>query len=289
MPGRLCRSFVLLFAVLFLTTSLLGQVDSTATIVGWNLKGLTAIPDSRLPALARVIADLDPEVIALAEVNPDDVVDKLILELHKLGACYQGKIIHQTGIQNLAILYKTGIAVSNVELLAGSDDNNSGLRKALTADVRVGQFDFKLIALHLKSGRGSAERQTRSRPALVVSHFIQLAMGGAEKDVLVLGDYNMIPGQDEQNFADMNPAGFVRFVSSEELVGQFSHIGSGGTPGNLLDSYAISATQTREYIEKSLRIVRADQVMGRTLAQFDAEVSDHLPMVARFRVFVDDD
>lgn len=121
MPGRLCRSFVLLFAVLLLTTSSLGQVDTTATIVGWNLKGFTAIPDSRLPALARVIADLDPEVIALAEVNPDDVADEHILELHKLGACYQGKIIDQTAIQNLAILYKTGIAASNVELLAGSD------------------------------------------------------------------------------------------------------------------------------------------------------------------------
>ncbi len=289
MPSRFLRSLALFFAVLLLTASSFGQIDTTATIVGWNLKGFGAIPDSRLPNLARVIADVDTEVIALAEVNPDDVVDRLILELSKLGACYQGKVVDQPAIQNLAILYKTGVAVTNVALLDGSDDGNSGLRKALTADVRVGLFDFKLIALHLKSGRGSAERQTRSRQAAVIRSFIELATGAAEKDVLIVGDYNMIPGQDDQNFADMNPAGFVRFVSSEGLVGQFSHIGSGGTPGNLLDGYAVSADHAREYIEKSLRIIRADQVLGLTLAQFDAEVSDHLPVVARFRASLDDD
>lgn len=289
MLRRFLRSLALLFAVLLLSTSSLGQVNTTATIVGWNLKGFGAISDSRLPNLARVIADLDPEVIALAEVNPDGVVDKLILELHKLGGCYQGKVIDQPAIQNLAILYKTGVAVSNVALLDGSDDNNSALRKAITADVRVGMFDFKIIAIHLKSARGDTERQTRSRQATVISNFIQQAISGTEKDVLVVGDYNMIPGQDDQNFTDMSPSGFLRFISTEDLVGQFSHIGSGGTPGNLLDGYAISATHTREYIEKSLRIIRADQMMGLTLAQFDAEVSDHLPVVARFRIAVDDD
>lgn len=289
MPSRFLRSFAFLAALFLLISSSVGQVDTTATIIGWNLKGFTPIPDSRLPNLARVIADLDPEVVALSEVRPDDVVDKLILELHKLGACYQGKIVSQTAIQNLAILYKTGVAVSNVTLMDGSDDGNSGLRKALTADVRVGQFDFKLIALHLKSGRGNTERQARSRQALVIRSFIGMATSGPEKDVLILGDYNMIPIQDDQNFTDMNPNGFIRFVSSEELVGQFSHIGSGGQPGNLLDGYAISKDHTGEYIEKSLRIIRADQMMGLTLAEFDGQVSDHLPVVARFRISVDDD
>lgn len=93
MPSRFLRSLALFFAVLLLTTSAFGQIDTTATIVGWNLKGFGAIPDSRLSSAARVIADFDREVIALAEVNPDDVVDKLILELSKLGAFSQGEVV----------------------------------------------------------------------------------------------------------------------------------------------------------------------------------------------------
>lgn len=284
MRKHLVPSLVLGLAILIFAPLSGGQVDTTAVIAAWNLKGFEPIDDARIARLARALADLDAEVVALAEVNPDDVLDKLILELGKLGACYQRKILDQTARQNLAILYKTGVWVSNVQLVEGSDDGNAALRKALAADVRVGQFDFKIVALHLKAGRTTNNRQQRTRQATVLAGFVSVATAGAEKDVLVLGDYNMIPVEDAENFAAMNPTGFLRFVSSEDLAGQFSHVG-----GSLLDGYAISREHTREYIEGSLVIVPFHRVLQVSLQGYEGLYSDHLPLVARFRITVDDD
>ncbi len=288
--NRLLTPVVFLAAFLFLVPASTGQVDTTAVIAAWNISGFNPIEDARIPRLARAIADIDPEVIALSEVHPDEVVDKLILELSKLGACYQGKILHQTAIQNLAILYKTGVSVSNVQLVDGSDNNNQALRKALTADVRVGQFDFKLLALHLKSGRGNAERTTRTQQATVLAGFVSSATSGAEKDVLIIGDYNMIPVQDDANFQAMNPSNFIRFVSSEDLAGQVTHISDPATgSGNLLDGYAISRDHTHEYIEGTLTIVPLPRILGINVTEYNSNYSDHFPLAARFRITVDDD
>ena len=42
--------------------------------------------------------------------------------------------------------------------------------------------------------------------------------------MLVVGDYNMIPGEDAATFQRLNPSGFLRFISSTDLVGQSSHL-----------------------------------------------------------------
>lgn len=283
------KRLVILGIILFVCLPSSAQVDTTAVIAGWNLKGFTPIPDDRIGRLAQAIVDIDAEVVALSEVNPDGAVDKLILELSRLGAGYQGQLLDQTANLNVAILHKAGVFVGNVSLVDGSDDGNSDLRKALTADVRVGQFDFKILVLHLKSGRSGSSRATRTRQNEVLADFIALATAGDEKDVLVLGDYNMIPGQDAANFAAMSPSGFLRFISSEDLTGQFTHIGSGGTPGNLLDGYGISTFHTQEYIEGSLAILPLQRILGISLADYESDYSDHLPLVARFRITVDDD
>lgn len=281
---------VLVGLLLCCAPSTTGQVDTTAVVAAWNISGFQSVEDARIPRLARAIADIDPEVIALSEVNPDAVVDKLILELSKRGACYQAKLLDQTANLNLAILYKTGVSVSNVQLVEESDDNNASLRKALTADVQVGEFDFKLIALHLKAGRGTSERNTRTRQAGVIATFVATATVGAEKDVLIVGDYNMVPVQDDVNFAAMNPANFLRFVSSDDLVGQVSHISNAATgAGNLLDGYAVSREHTREFVEGTLVIVPLPRMLGVDLAQYRSDYSDHLPLAARFRITVDDD
>jgi hypothetical protein len=68
-----------------------------------------------------------------------------------------------------------------------------------------------------------------------------------------------------------------------------SHI-SGGRYGNLLDGFAISREHTgREYIEASLRIFPMNRAMKYSLGDYEHRVSDHLPLVARFRVTEDDD
>lgn len=284
------RKLLALSALLFLVTFALSQSDTTAVIAAWNVAGFQPISATKAEFIAKAIADLDAEVIALCEVKPDTIPDQLEDELDDLGADYDSVILDQTAGQNLAVLFKTGVTLTHPQLIAGSDDGNPSLRKALVANVKVGQFDFILISVHLKAGRQSSARAIRNRQADVIADFIENATSGAEKDVLLVGDYNMIPGQDLSNFTRISANGFLRFISSEDLAGEISHISNPeGPTGSLLDGFAISNNHTREYVEGSLFIFPVFRALGLELTEYKEEVSDHLPLVARFRVTTDDD
>lgn len=264
--------------------------STTADVVAWNFKGFTPISDAQRGELTRVLLDVDAEIVAAVEVNPDNVVHDVAAELTELGTCYDARILAQTASQNIGVIFKCEVQVTNPRLVPNSDDGNSALRKAFAVDVRMGEFDFVMILLHLKSGRSSSDRDTRDRQVAHLASFIAVETAGDERDVLVVGDYNMIPGQDDSNFNAMNPSNFLRFISSEDLTGEFSHLsGSGCDDGNLLDGFAISDNHTGEYIEASLRIYPMQRAVDMTLCEFRDDVSDHLPLIARFRIREDDD
>jgi hypothetical protein len=63
-----------------------------------------------------------------------------------------------------------------------------------------------------------------------------------------------------------------------------------GTPtGNLLDGFSISRVQTQEWTG-FVKILRLHQMMtGMTCQKYHDTVSDHFPVVARFRVSKPDD
>jgi endonuclease/exonuclease/phosphatase family metal-dependent hydrolase len=260
---------------------------TTANIAAWNLSGFYAIPTTKSETFANAIAYIDPEVLALVEVNPDSILDKIITELKKIGICYKKVILDQTASQNIAVLYKCDVQVTNPRLIEDSDNNNSSLRKAFVADVKIGDFDFIIISLHLKAGRGNTERSVRDNQAVAIANFIQNAVAGDEKDILVVGDYNMIPVDDASNFSNMNPNNYLSFIS-DSVASQFTHISSSG-PGNLLDGFAISKDHTDEYIAESIRIIQLHSILGLQLMEYRNTVSDHLPMEASFRITEDDD
>jgi exonuclease III len=285
---------LLLSSILLFGTS--GFTQEKAIIAGWNILGFDPIPAERIPRLAQVIRQINPDVLVLSEVNPNDVPAKIV---HELGAAYQPPLIlpQQAPVgQNLALLFKTGVTVSQARLVDGTDlSEEPRSRKALSAHVRIGQFDFLLIGIHLKSGRDATARRQRTRQCKAIAEFIAASTAGTEKDVLVIGDYNMIPRSDrrrpndEANFIAMSPTNFLRFVSSDVLTGRVSHIDRcNPLRGNLLDGFAISRRFTREYIPGSTRLL-SFQALNTSCASFLRDVSDHLPLVSEFRMTVDDD
>jgi endonuclease/exonuclease/phosphatase family metal-dependent hydrolase len=266
-----------------------GQDRTTAAVAAWNLLGFDPIPRTRIPYLVRAIVNMDPDVLAIVEVNPPSIPSELVAELIEIDLCYKRKILEQTAIQNIAILHRCNVTVTNPRLIPGSDDGDASLRKALAVNVKIGGFDFILIAVHLKSGQGSAEREMRDRQAKTIAAFIQTETAGAEKDVLVVGDYNMIPNDDQSNFIALSADNFISFISSEELHAGFTRISRNGMPGLLVDGFAISRQHTQEYIRGTLRIVHLYRTFDMTLQEFKDRVSDHLPLEAQFRITSDDD
>lgn len=290
------RCFIIAaFVIGFQLTAAFAQAQQTAVVAGWNILGVEEIPAARIRNIAAVIRRIDPDLIVLTEVNPDVAAQSIAEEL---GDGYQDAVILPQGgevVQNIALIFKEGVSVSNARLIDGTDlPEEPRSRKALTANVRIGAFDFILIGVHLKSSRDNPSRQKRTRQARAIARFISRETQGNEKDVLVIGDYNMIPPtadkvNDQVNFIAMSPTNFLRFVSTDFLNGSASHIDT-CTPslkGNLLDGYAISRTFTREYIPGTRLLSPA--TFGRTCSSYLRNVSDHLPVVSRFRVTTDDD
>jgi endonuclease/exonuclease/phosphatase family metal-dependent hydrolase len=270
--------------------------SSTARIAAWNLAGIPPISDARLDEQVQALQILDAEVVALVEVNPVSVLGRLQTKLTAAGVAYEEPVIlDQPGVQqDIGVLFKQGIEATNPRLLDGSDLGIRGNRKALLVDMKVRKFDFLLIVVHLKAGRDRAQQQMRDLQAEVIGQFIdQQLLAHPREDIVVLGDFNMIPGQDVSNFHFLGGDDQLDFLSSWDLQERFSHILEKGRP-NLLDGFAITRTRTTEYIRGSLRVFPVHRALGKSktgisLAEFRRTVSDHLPFVATFRIDKDRD
>ena len=284
----------------------LSQPQTFARIAAWNQQGVRfdnqgqVIPVNKPAQLRAAISGINPDVIALSEVNSRASLDEIVATPFANGATYKVDMDdNQPVAQKIAVLFKdsSDISVSNRRAVPGSDDGQPDrLRKAWAFDVKVRNFDFLLIAVHLKSGRGNAERATRNRQTRAIARFIRQETSNTdEKDVLVVGDYNMVPGQDAQNFNSLSPGSanheFLRFISSGLSR---SHIGrcinASQFEGNLLDGFAISKGFTREWTG-FIKVLQLQALLPNMFCQrYLSTVSDHLPLLARFRVSsVDDD
>jgi len=250
--------------------------------------------------LRTAISAIDADVIALSEVNSRESLDEIVATPFANGARYRVDMENNQPVpQMLAVLFKDNpnISVSNRRAIPGSDEGQPDrLRQAWAFDVKIRNFDFLLIAVHLKSGRDTEEREIRTCQVRAISRFITAHTDATgEKDVLVVGDYNMVPTQDQRNFANLSPGKqnneFLRFISST-LSGP-SHIGrctnASDFTGNLLDGFSISRLHTPEWTG-FIRIQQLQALLPNMwCAKYKATISDHLPLVARFRVDGADD
>ena len=277
-----------------------------ARVAAWNQQGVsfdtqgTIHKVSKPAELRAAIAAINPDVIALSEVNSRESLDEIVATPFANGARYKVDMDNNQPVpQMIAVLFKDSpnISVSNRRVIPGSDEGQPDrLRQAWAFDEKISNFDFLLIAVHLKSGRETEEREIRTCQVRAISRFIAAhTEATGEKDVLVVGDYNMVPTQDQRNFANLSPGKqnneFLRFISST-LSGP-SHIGhctnASDFTGNLLDGFSISRLHTPEWTG----YIRVQQLQAQLpnmwCGKFKTTISDHLPLVARFRVDGADD
>ena len=262
---------------------------STATVAAWNLCTFEQLSRDRIQQQAKGLALLDAELITLVEIKDRDHVETMIDDLSGWGVEYDYDLVEQNNPDegrspmHIGVLFKRGVEVSNSRLMDGSDLGNKNFRRAYICDVKIHRFDFKLIGVHLKSGREFSNQQIRDEQCKVIGQFITDLRGPVDRnpDVLLMGDFNMIPGQDTSNFFHLGGDDIMDFVSSWDLQERYSHILPSGRE-NLLDGFAISRRFSTEYIKGSLRLFPMHWHMGMGQARFREDVSDHLPFVASF-------
>jgi len=261
---------------------------TTANVAAWNLEGYNGIPDDRIQKQIEGLTMLDAEVVALVEVNPIDSLDKIKAGLQDRGMAYNSYLLPQHDKLHIGVLYKKGVIAENPRFIEGSDLGDPSKRRAFVLDIKIHKFDFTLIVVHLKSGRGAPEQAIRDEQAKVIFEYIEELRSIKREDIIVTGDFNMIPGQDISNFHHLGGPDVLDFLSSWDLQERFSHILSKGR-ANLLDGFAITRTFSTEYIRGSLRLFPMHWSMDIGREAFKNEVSDHLPFIATFRIDKDRD
>jgi endonuclease/exonuclease/phosphatase family metal-dependent hydrolase len=270
---------------------------SLARIAVWNLAGFNQSNQAagigpntnRAKKQAEGLALLDAELVTLVEVSPISHIDRLSqLLADKYDVVYDHTILQQpNGHIHIGLLHKEGVEVSNAQLIPGSEGNQAKGRQAIQADIKIGKFKAILIGVHLKSGRDRNEQQLRdSQCTFIGQHITQLRQtpGLTRRTILLMGDFNMIPGQDVSNFHHLGGDDLMDFVSSWDLQDRYSHILKKGR-ANLLDGFAVSRTYATDYVRGSLRLFPMHWTMGLGREEFKKQVSDHLPFVAGFRIF----
>ena len=270
---------------------------SLIRIAVWNLAGYNQTNNSeginpnskKAKSQAEGLALLDAELITLVEVSPLSHIERLIQLLDQnYGLKYDHTILPQpNGNIHIGFLHKEGIEVNNVQLIAGSEGEYGNGRQAIRVDVSIGKFKAILIGVHLKSGRERPEQQMRDSQCRFIGEYItQLreTPGLKTRTILLMGDFNMIPGQDVSNFHHLGGDDIMDFVSCWDLQDRFSHILSKGR-ANLLDGFAVSRTYSTDYIRGSLRLFPMHWTMNLGREAFKKQVSDHLPFVASFKIY----
>lgn len=270
---------------------------SIARVAVWNLAGFNQPnpaagigPNSnRAKKQAEGLALLDAELVTLVEVSPVSHIDRLVqLLASNYDVAYNSTILQQpNGNIHIGFLHKEGVDLSNVQFIPGSEGDYGSGRQAIQADIKIGKFKAILIGVHLKSGRDRPEQQLRDSQCKVIGqHIAQLRQtpGLTRRAILLMGDFNMIPGQDVSNFHHLGGDDLMDFVSCWDLQDRYSHILEKGR-ANLLDGFAVSRTYATDYVRGSLRLFPMHWTMNLGREAFKKQVSDHLPFVASFRIF----
>lgn len=256
---------------------------TTARVAAWNLAGFGGIEEARVERQIEGLSLLDAEIIALVEISPLSVLERLKQGLARKGVIYHSVILPQARDLHIGVLFKDGVIAENPRLLEGSDLDDNNKRKALIVDMKVGRFDFQFIVVHLKSGRDHDDQQMRDRQARVIGQYIAECRSQSREDIVLVGDFNMIPGQDVSNFHHLGGNDLMDFISSWDLQDRYSHLLEAGR-ANLLDGFAISRSFSTEYIRGSLRVFPMHWALDMGRERFRETISDHLPFVASFRI-----
>jgi endonuclease/exonuclease/phosphatase family metal-dependent hydrolase len=143
-----------------------------------------------------------------------------------------------------------------------------------TAELLVNpDYSFTITGLHLKAGRGERNESWRTGQIdLLREHLESIAAGNPDENMLVLGDLNTTPDSREFSrlLGDQNPI----FFDPLQGTGQFSH------PSDSL-FWRIDHILPNHRMEPEM-VPGSVQVVEPLSREEMIQISDHLPLIARF-------
>jgi len=221
------------------------------------------------------------EVRDASETVADDFLARLNDGAEQEYAMFEGERLGRTGSKEQYVIYYLPSRVQLVhDPFTLPDPNDVFEREPLVATFRAGNFDFTLLACHIKPDDADSELIALRDAALSVREAVP-----GEEDIIFLGDFNADGSylNENQRLFEILPPGEFEVVISNDMV-------TTTVTENTYDRIVLRpATSGHEYILGSAQPFRFDDFLELTDRTFIKSVSDHYPVFARFRTDLEDD
>lgn len=248
------------------------------SVVTWNIENFPqATSTPRL--VAEIIESQRWDLIGVQEISDDAAFLQLIDDLED----YDGYVsFDDRAFQRNGILFRRDrVRVRNVQRLF-ERDGYAFPRDPLAADVSFLDedgsvaFDFAFVVVHLKATLEEESRLRRLDAIEKLDAWARQVVAGGESEVVIVGDYNDEASDpaSENVFGPMLGGGYSILTQALD-EDAFSFIPFRA----LIDHIVITSETTQEYGMGTISI--AESVRTGVLNYTD-NVSDHLPVVARF-------
>ncbi len=162
------------------------------------------------------------------------------------------------------------------------------LSATFTAYKEDEPFDFNLVGVHLKSQRGGGQEQRSAANRL--ANWIQDE--ATDEDVIIAGDWNAPPERPEwETLREMEAEGEIKFISFNKSgeTAEPSYL-SVGNRRSRLDLIVVSSSVPEADVHQTAKVVNWNVLLEKgssaqtkeTLESLIENISDHLPVLARF-------
>ncbi|NOZ47179.1 MAG: hypothetical protein GXO79_10420 [Chlorobi bacterium] len=248
--------------------------------LGDGINDLNPRTEADYREIADIIKQTNADILALEEIENNKAVEKLTNYLDNFSYFVSDK----SGNQNVAILYKNYIEISNIQEYMPLAVVEHKTRPALTFDCKFKNFDWKMMVVHLKSTShyDSTEylkqksREIRSEQAEIIDNWVDSVLSlNLEKDIIVTGDFNDYPlRKTNATLTPLTSDPNLTFLSQNLVSCKFSYL-------KTIDQIVISTSALSRYIDNSIREYDFYSTLPKNKAE---KISDHCPVVATFNV-----
>jgi len=296
------RRLLILISLIVITSLALqlfttyASANQTIKLATWNIKDLSTSSrsDFELMQISYILQNYD--FIAIQEVNNEQAIERLIDWLEVLGHSYKYLFSPLSGTgsegEHYAFLYREGV----IEPLdSGHLAEGNFARPPYIASFKAGNFDFTIISIHVCSGCGGLGEAGREIEVARLGIIYNNLMNNSEKDVLVVGDFNLNPNND--SFVNLMSVENTAPIYSCATLSECKQNATTTRDSNLFDNMWFSQTHVGEYTGEH-GMFKFDEVLfedpGGDSNHYRERyarlaVSDHRPVWAEFRTDMADD
>lgn len=236
--------------------------------------------DAELKNIAQILKYYD--LVAIQELRDEKVLRRTVDILAELGHTFEYEISPPVGRgvkEKYAFLYRP----DKIRLKASGklypDDDDKFVREPFYAAFEAGDFDFILLTIHVLYGDYEAQRRLETAQLAKVYRYVQ-ADNPSEKDIILLGDFNLSP-------MDYGWEDLKLLPSMAYLIGPPAKTTI--TDTSLYDNFWFQKHYVKEYSGKSGVVKFDESIFANDDQKARIAVSDHRPIWADFHIGNGDD